>query len=134
MEKKIVGERLAYCALGQHYGEKIPYQGPTFKSLQRIPGALKLHFDHADGGLLAKGGKLEEFSVAGADHKWHWADASIEGDAIVVSSSLVPEPVAARYAWQSFPLATFYNGAGLPAVPFRTDTWPGVTQRDKATP
>ena len=127
MDKEIVGERLAACALGQHYGEKISYQGPTFKSMQLVRGGLKLRFDHADGGLAAKGDKLGEFSIAGADRKWHWADAKIEADTVVVSSADVADPVAARYAWQSFPIATLYNGAGLPAVPFRTDTWPGVT-------
>ena len=128
MDKKIVGDRLALCALNQHYGEKVPYQGPTFVSMKRLHYSLKLRFSHADGGLVAKDGKPEEFSVAGADHKWHWADAKIDGDSIIVSSPGVPDPVAARYAWQSFPTATLYNGAGLPAVPFRTDTWPGVTE------
>ena len=134
VDKKIVGERLALCALAQHYGEKIVYQGPTFKSVERLPGALKLHFDHADGGLVVKGDKPEEFSVAGKDHKWYWADARIEGDAIVVSSPMVPEPEAARYAWQAYPKATLYNGVGLPAVPFRTDNWPGITESRKPAP
>ncbi|HEX5397837.1 MAG TPA: hypothetical protein VFY06_02175, partial [Verrucomicrobiae bacterium] len=127
-EKQIVGERLAFCALAQHYGEKIPYRGPMFKSLEHLPGALKLNFAHTDGGLVARGGQAEEFSVAGKDRQWHWADARIEGNAIVVSSPAVSDPVAARYAWQSFPEATLYNGAGLPAVPFRTDDWPEVTE------
>jgi sialate O-acetylesterase len=131
MDKEIVGDRLALCALNQHYGEKIPYRGPTFTSMKHLPRALKLKFTHTDGGLVAKGDVPEEFVVAGADHKWHWADAKIEGDSIVVSSSDVPNPVAARYAWQSFPKATLYNGAGLPAVPFRTDDWPGVTASAK---
>ena len=130
-EKKIVGERLALCALAKHYGKKIPYQGPTLKSVEHLPGALRLRFDHVDGGLVVKGGELEEFSIAGKDRKWHWADARIDGDAIVLSSPMVPEPEAARYAWQSFPKATLYNGAGLPAVPFRTDDWPGITETRK---
>jgi len=120
-EKKIVGERLALCALAQHYGETNSFQGPAYKSLEHLPGALKVHFDHADGGLVVKGEMLGEFSVAGKDRRWHWADAKIEGDAIIVSSADVSEPDAVRYAWQSFPSATLYNGAGLPAVPFRTD-------------
>jgi len=126
-DKKVVGERLAFCALAQHYGKKTPCQGPTFKSLRRLPGALELHFDHTDGGLAVKGDKLGEFSIAGKDRKWHWAEARIEGDTIVVSSPNVPEPEAVRYAWQSYPVATLYNGAGLPAVPFRTDAGRGVT-------
>jgi sialate O-acetylesterase len=127
-DKKIVGDRLALCALAQHYGKQLPCQGPTFQSLRRVGNALELHFDHADGGLVVKGDKLGEFSMAGNDRKWHWGDARIEGISIVVSSPKVPEPVAARYAWQSFPTATLYNGAGLPAVPFRTDEWPGITE------
>jgi sialate O-acetylesterase len=127
-DKQPVGDRLARCALAKYYGEKIPYAGPTFTKMERVPSALQLHFTHTDGGLVAKGGKLEQFSIAGEDHKWHWADAHIEGDTVIVSSSEVPNPVAARYAWQSNPPATLYNGAGLPAVPFRTDDWPGVTE------
>jgi sialate O-acetylesterase len=61
------------------------------------------------------------------DHTWHWADARIEVDSVVVSSTEVPDPQEVRYAWQSNPAATLYNGAGLPAVPFRTDAWPGMT-------
>ncbi|HEV2455435.1 MAG TPA: sialate O-acetylesterase [Verrucomicrobiae bacterium] len=128
MDKEIVGDRLAFCALNQYYGKNIPFQGPTFVSMKRVDGSLKLKFAHTDGGLVAKGGVPEEFSVAGPDRKWHWADAKIEGNAVIVSSPDVPDPVAARYAWQSFPKATLYNGAGLPAVPFRTDAWPESTQ------
>jgi len=120
-DKKIVGERLALCALSRHYDENIPDQGPTFKSVEYLRGALKIHFDHTDGGLTVKGGKLGEFAIAGKDRRWRWADAKIEGDTVVLSSPEVREPAAARYAWQSFPVASLYNGAGLPAVPFRTD-------------
>ncbi len=127
-DKRIVGERLALCALAQHYGEKMPFQGPTFESVEHTRGGLKIKFSHTDGGLVAKGGRVEEFSIAGKDRQWHWADARIEGDSIVVSCPGIPEPEAARYAWQSFPKATLYNGAGLPAVPFRTDNWPGTTE------
>ena len=75
----------------------------------------------------AKGAKLEEFAIAGDDRKWYWADAQIEGDTVVVSSPSVPNPREVRYAWQSNPTATLFNGAGLPAGPFRTDNWPGMT-------
>ena len=130
IDKKEVGDRLALCALGGYYGLKIPNAGPTLSRLERLPGALKLHFDHADGGLVVKGEKLGEFSVAGDDHKWYWADARIEGDTVIVSSQSVPDPKAVRYAWQANPLATLFNGAGLPAVPFRSDDWPGVTDKN----
>jgi sialate O-acetylesterase len=127
-DKKIVGERLALCALAGTYGERVVSAGPTFTSAEAVPGAMRLHFSGTDGGLVARGGVPGEFSVAGADRKWFWATATIEGDAVVVSSPMVPDPKAARYAWQSNPAATLYNGAGLPAVPFRTDDWPGITQ------
>lgn len=127
-EKEPVGERLARCALAKHYGKKTAYAGPTLQSVERLPGAIRLRFAHTDGGLVVKGPKLEEFSVAGDDRKWAWADARIEGDDVVVSSPSVSNPTQVRYAWQSNPAATLYNGAGLPAVPFRTDTWPEKTE------
>jgi sialate O-acetylesterase len=127
-DKKVVGERLALCALARTYGKKIPSDGPTFSSVEHLPGALKLHFRHLDGGLVVKGDKPEEFAVAGNDRQWHWADARVKGDSVVVSSPLVPNPQAARYAWQANPAATLYNGAGLPAAPFRTDNWPEITR------
>jgi sialate O-acetylesterase len=82
---------------------------------------LRLTFTNTDGGLTVKGDKPEEFSICGEDRIWHWAHAKIVGDTVVVSSSEVFNPVTARYAWQSNPKATLYNGAGLPAVPFDTD-------------
>ncbi len=89
---------------------------------------VRLTFKHAHGGLEAKGGEpLKGFAVAGEDKKWVWADAKIEGDAVVVHSPQVAKPVAVRYAWADNPTCNLYNKAGLPAVPFRTDTWPGVT-------
>jgi len=130
-EKQIVGERLALCALANEYGKKIPFAGPEFSSVARLPGALKLNFTNTGGGLVVKGGQLGEFSVAGKDRAWHWADAKIEGNSVIVSSSQVPEPQAARYAWQANPQATLFNGAGLPAVPFRTDDWPGNTEHNR---
>lgn len=128
-DKRIVGERLAAAALAEHYGQKVPHVGPTFTAAEHVPGGLRLHFDHAEGGLVTRGGEAKEFSVAGADHKFHWARAKIEGDAVVVSSPDVPEPQAARYAWQGSPEATLFNGAGLPAGPFRTDDWRVSTEQ-----
>ena len=129
--KEPVGDRLAYCALGQYYGEKIPYQSPTLASWDHENGAILLHFAHADGGLVMKY-QPDAFQIAGADHKWYWADAHVFGDTVVVSTSLVQRPIAVRYDWQSNPPVILFNKAGLPAGPFRTDNWPGVT--DKARP
>jgi sialate O-acetylesterase len=127
-DKKEVGDRLAYCALAEHHGLKIPYSGPTLSSVERLPGALKLNFDHTDGGLVVKGDKPGEFSLAGDNREFYWADARIQGDAVIVSTASVPDPKAVRYAWQANPEATLFNGAGLPAAPFRTDDWPRITE------
>ena len=128
-DKKEVGERLALCALAGHYGRRLSARGPTFAGLEPLSGALRLNFTNTEGRLVVKGDKPGEFAVAGEDHHWFWAEARIEGDAVIVASPHVPKPVAARYAWQSNPKATLFNGAGLPATPFRTDTWPEITQK-----
>ena len=130
-EKRVVGERLALCALAGYYRADVHSHGPQFVSMDKIPGGLRLRFAGADGGLVVHGDRLGEFSVAGADRKWSWADARIEGDSVLVSSPAVPAPVAARYAWQANPEATLFNGAGLPAVPFRSDDWPFVDGQTK---
>lgn len=127
-DKQPVGDRLARCALAKYYGKSVVYSGPALESVERLTGSIRLHFAHTDGGLVVKGGKLEEFSIAGNDRKWVWADAHIDGNTVVVSSPSVLNPTQVRYAWQSNPAATLFNGAGLPAVPFRTDTWPGETE------
>jgi len=128
VDKKEGGERLAFCALSQHYGQKIPFSGPSLAKVERLPGSIKLHFDHTDGGLVVKSEKLAEFSVAGEDKKWYWAEARLEGNTIIVSSPSVPSPKEVRYAWQANPVATLFNGVGLPASPFRTDNWPSITE------
>jgi len=122
-EKLPVGERLALLALREVYGRDVVSQGPVFAGLDNLPGALRVRFTHTDGGLVVKGDTLGEFAVAGADRVWHWAYARLDGDSVIVSTSNVPNPVAVRYAWQANPLATLFNGAGLPAAPFRSDDW-----------
>ncbi len=130
-EKQPVGDRLALCALAKQYDKNVVYSGPTLASVERLPGSIRLHFTHTDGGLVVKGDKLEEFSIAGDDRKWVWAQAIVDGDTVVVSSPTVEKPTEVRYAWQSNPAATLFNGAGLPAAPFRTDSWPGKTEDHK---
>lgn len=127
-DKQTVGQRLSLVARHVAYGENIAYSGPLYQSHKIEGGAIRLTFAHADGGLKARdGGKLTGFAIAGADHKFHWADARIEGNDIVVSSADVPMPLAVRYAWADNPDCNLYNGAGLPASPFRTDAWAGLT-------
>ncbi|MBK8476370.1 MAG: hypothetical protein IPL39_08615 [Opitutaceae bacterium] len=122
-DKLPVGERLARLALKHTYGRDVVCIGPTFAALDTMPGALRIRYSGTEGGLVVKGEKLGEFAVAGADRVWRWAEARIDGETVVVSSPQVPQPVAVRYAWQANPLATLYNGAGLPAAPFRSDDW-----------
>ncbi len=118
-DKKEVGERLALLALAKHYGKQVSSSGPRFVAAEKVEGALKLRFDQD---LVVNGDKPEEFAIAGEDRKWHWAEAKIAGNTVVLSSPEVPKPTAARYAWQANPKSTLFNTAGLPAVPFRTDS------------
>ena len=129
--KQEVGKRLALVALAKTYGEKIEYSGPEYKSMKVEGNRIRLTFAHSGGLTTPNGEPLKGFAIAGEDHKFAWADAKIEGDSIVVSSAQVPNPVAVRYAWHINPVANLYNKAGLPASPFRTDTWPGVTVNNK---
>ncbi len=130
--KQDVGKRLALWALAKCYSKDIVYSGPLYKSMAIKANKIVLRFDHTDGGLVTKGGEpLKGFAIAGADRKFVWADAKIEGETVVVSNDKVPEPVAVRYAWADNPVCNLYNGAGLPASPFRTDTWPGITVNNK---
>ena len=136
-----VGHRLALWALRDIYGEKdIVVSGPLFKSMKVESNAVRIEFDYVGGGLMAaeKGpdtpgvapvetpdAPLKGFAVAGADRRWVWADARIDGDTVVVSAEGVEAPVAVRYAHRANPMGdcNLYNRAGLPASPFRTDAW-----------
>jgi sialate O-acetylesterase len=119
--KKDVGLRLALAAQAIAYGQKVEYSGPAYKSMKVKNGKIRLRFTHA-AGLSSKGGeKLRGFAITGADKKWVWADAVIEGKEVVLSSPSVPSPVAARYNWADNPNGNLTNVVGLPAVPFRTD-------------
>jgi sialate O-acetylesterase len=122
--KQAVGHRFALWALGEVYGQKVPATSGPLPAGHTVRGKeIVLGFKHANGGLVAKDGALTGFTIAGADRQWKPAQARIEGDKVVVSSSEVPAPVAARYAWENDPTCNLYNGAGLPASPFRTDDW-----------
>lgn len=122
-----VGRRLARCALGIAYKKNIEWNGPVYRSMKREGNAVRLLFDHASG-LTASGGAPTGFEIAGTDRVFHRASAVIEGSAVVVSSPEVSAPVAVRYGWDDNPYCNLYNGAGLPASPFRTDSWQGITE------
>jgi len=119
-DKLDVGHRLALIALAKRYREPVAYSGPIESGFSISEGNMIIRFTHIEGGLIAKGGTLARFSIAGINKNFVWADAKIAGNTIIVSSSQVPKPVAVRYAWEDNPLnANLYNGAGLPASPFR---------------
>jgi sialate O-acetylesterase len=120
--KQDVGARLARLALARAYGRDIEYSGPVYDSMQVEGGAIRLKFSHLGGGLVARGGELKTFLIAGSDLKFVPATARIEGGTVVVSSPEIAAPAAVRYAWENYPEGcNFYNAAGLPAAPFRTD-------------
>lgn len=125
--KRDVGLRLARWALADTYNRKIEKSGPLYES-HRVEGdRVRLRFKHARGLETSDGRAPTGFAVAGADRKFVRADARIEGDAVVVWNRAVPRPVAVRYAWADNPAVNLYNSDDLPASPFRTDDWPGVT-------
>jgi sialate O-acetylesterase len=133
--KEPVGDRLTRIALANTYGRKIEYYGPMYESMKTEGGAIRVTFTHLGGGLMANGGELKGFQIAGADQKFVDADAKIDGDTLVVSSAQVTAPVAVRYAWDNYPEGlgcNLYNAAGLPAAPFRSDRWdypiPGIVE------
>jgi len=119
--KQDVGERLALAARAIAYGQDIPFSGPVFESMEVVGGEAVLSFKHTDGGLVVKGDELTGFAVRGADGEFVHADARIRDGKVIVSAEGVPAPAAVRYGWANNPPAALYNGAGLPAVPFRTD-------------
>lgn len=122
--KQDVGKRLALWALGTTYDKPIVYSGPIYERMFKKEGQIIVRFKHTGDGLVARGEKLKGFAIAGEDKQFVFADAKILGDAqVVVSSAEVKNPVAVRYAWASNPDCNLYNSAGLPASPFRTDTW-----------
>jgi sialate O-acetylesterase len=140
--KEPVGNRLALAARAMAYGEAIEYSGPQFENMTVEGDKAILRFTHADSGLVAStidvGDKQETintedllgFTVAGEDKKFHNAAAKIIGKTVVVSSDKVTRPVAVRYGWAAFPVVNLRNGEGLPASPFRTDSF-AITTQDK---
>jgi len=122
--KQEVGRRLALNALAKTYGKSMVFSGPQYREMKIEGNKIKLTFDHVGSGLIAQDGEpLKYFSIAGADKKFRWADAKIDGAQVVVSHAEVKEPKAVRYAWADNPEgANLYNKDGLPATPFRTDS------------
>jgi sialate O-acetylesterase len=125
-----VGKRMSLWALADVYHRRLTKSGPTFRSLKVQGGKIVLTFDNAGTGLkIRDGNQLDEFAVAGVDHRWFWAQAKIVStDRVEVWSTAVQKPLAARYAFNNNPKhPNLSNETGLPAAPFRTDDWPGPT-------
>jgi len=121
--KQEVGRRLALIARHHLYNIPGDWSGPTFSSATREGAALRVRFAHTDGGLVAHARPADSFQIAGADRKFFPAVTRIDRDTVIVSSRDVKAPVAVRYAWTNAPDANLFNGAGLPAAPFRSDDW-----------
>ena len=138
--KQEVGHRLALAARAKTYGEKVDYMGPMYSHYAVEGNKIRIYFDGVKGGLKAANydalvanpksseSQLKGFTIAGADKKFYWANARIEGNTVVVWSDEVDMPLAVRYAWADNPICNLYNGINLPASPFRTDDWAGITK------
>jgi len=133
LNKQDIGHRLALWAMDTVYGHDVVSSGPVFRDATIEGDKVILTFDHTGSGLAVRaGGALKGFVIAGPDRKFRWAKAEIMGDQIVVSEAKVPEPQAVRYAWDEDPYwANLINAEGLPATPFRTDNWPGITDTSR---
>jgi len=129
--KEKVGRRLALAAKKIAYNQDVVYSGPVYQSMEITGKEIKIAFSHTGSGLVAKDkyGYLRGFAIAGEDKVFHWANARLEGDTVVVYHPSIQNPLAVRYAWSDNPDdANLYNKEGLPASPFRTDNWPGITE------
>lgn len=127
-DKVDVGNRLALWALAKTYGKDVVYSGPLYKSMKVEGNKVRLSFAHVDGGLNSRDGKpLSEFEIAGADGKFVPAEATIDGDTVVVQAAEVAEPAQVRFGWRNLANPNLTNKAGLPASPFQTKDWQGGT-------
>lgn len=135
VDKLDVSRRQAAAAQHLAYGEKDTWAGPTYAGETIEGNSIRIKFDHGWGLVIRASpwpadnppepsDHLVGFAVAGADRKWVWADATIDGTSVVISSKEVPVPVAVRFAWANNPPLNLYHQAGFPAVPFRTEDWP----------
>ncbi|UUO04515.1 sialate O-acetylesterase [Blastopirellula sp. J2-11] len=131
--KQDVGQRLALWALAQAYGKKeIVHSGPLYAGYTVEEDSIRIRFSHIGSGLVARNDEsLTHFTIAASDKKFVEAKATIEGDTVVVRSTQVANPVAARFAWRDDATPNLFNLEGLPASPFRTDRFPMVTAGER---
>ena len=130
INKQEVGRRLALHASKLVYKQNTIASGPLYKSFKKEGNQIRISFTNTGTGLSTNNGKeIKGFAIAGKDKKFYWATAVIKGNEVVVYCDKVTEPEAVRYAWADNPDCNLVNSAGLPAIPFRTDTWKGITQK-----
>jgi len=131
--KQEVGRRLSLWALAKTYGcDDIVYSGPLYKSMSVEGKKIRISFEHTGSGLRTSDGRSPSwFEIAGADKNFVRAEAKIDGKMVVVWSEKVAEPVAVRFGWHEEAEPNLINKEGLPASPFRTDDWPGITANEK---
>jgi sialate O-acetylesterase len=129
--KRDVGLRLALWALAKDYNRDVVFSGPLYREQSIEGGQIRIHFDHTGSGLMARGGPLTHFEIAGEDQVYHEAKAVIEGNTVVVSAEEVPSPLAVRYGWSNTAEPNLFNLEGLPASSFCTDSWKRITEGNK---
>ena len=134
-DKADVGLRLADKALTMVYHQPGFTESPEYKSADFTGGYAVISFNYADNGLMAKDkyGYIKGFELAGADHKFYYAQAQIvDGNKVKVWCGKVTQPVAVRYAWTDAPLdANLFNAEGFPVNSFRSDTWKALSEDKK---
>lgn len=130
VNKQEVGRRLALNANVLAYKQKGAATGPLYKSYRKEGNRIRISFTNVSAGLVTKGAKeIVGFAIAGKDKQFYWAKATIEGKEVVVYCDKVSDPESVRYAWADNPECNLINSEGLPAIPFRTDNWRGITQK-----
>ncbi|RNI22494.1 sialate O-acetylesterase [Rufibacter latericius] len=128
--KQEVGRRLALVAKKMVYLQPVQASGPRFQTSEIAGDKIVNQFSEAGAGLATRGNHpLKGFTIAGSDRKFYWANATIEGNKVIVSSEKVKNPVAVRYAWADNPEANLINKERLPAIPFRTDQWEAASKK-----
>lgn len=130
LNKQEVGRRLVLIANKLAYQQHGIVSGPMYKKYRKEGNRIRIRFTNVGSGLSTSDGKeVTGFAIAGNDKQYHWAKAVIEGDEVVVYSDEVASPETVRYAWADNPECNLVNSEGLPAIPFRTDDWKGITEK-----
>lgn len=124
--KQEVGRRLSLLARSRVYGEAVEASGPALERVELGAGSARIWFA-SQSALRSRGSSLEGFELAGSDGVFHPAVAELALDHVVVRSARVPEPAFVRYAFTDTGEGNLENGAGLPALSFRTDGAPFVS-------